>query len=96
MTDHPANVSSTTVSKSTKTTSATYHPALDAYNSATAYGQPHRLKNAVIELADAMRDEYEARIKALEAELAAERGKRCKHAGESCPFYVTAEQGAET
>lgn len=50
-------------------------PALDAYNSATAYGQPHRLKNAVIELADALRDEYEARIKALEAEL--ERLKVC-------------------
>lgn len=42
------------------------------------------------------RDSWMRACKKAEAELAAERGKRCKHAGESCPFYVTAEQGAET
>ena len=47
----------------------TDYPALEAYKRATAFGQPHRLKNAVIELADAMKDEYEDRIKALEANV---------------------------
>lgn len=69
------------------------YPALEAYNREcddplfpeTEDPAPYVRQDT----ADAMRDEYEARIKALEAELAAERGKRCDWLSEDCTDAAT-------
>ena len=69
----------------------TDYPALEAFNRIERNHGLFEWQDEYIpaKVADAMRDEYEARIEALEAELAAERGKRCDWLSEDCTDAAT-------